>query len=274
MDPRDRLWHDLVFVRCDASALLSLRAVCRAFLAQLRDSRLWLPLSIAVSRMRYDERLAGWAGVERAMKREDVTRANCDAGRCTRGPVLDIHDDVAHRVMYVGGRLAAFCGDVVHLFDVDTGVRVASIGVDCETYKFEAVMDRWVPFAARDGRVLLLDCVAARLFELALADPKRQEVSFTVAGPFVSYRSQWGTHVTVVHIIGGLDSAAIVREFALASFYDQFALCEGGHSYLLRDKYNHTLQLFDIATGQLKRTFTRRACSPLILLLCDELTDV
>ena len=85
MDPRDRLWHDLVFVRCDASALLSLRAVCRTFRAQLRDSRLWLPLTMVVSRMRYDERLAGWAGVERAMKREDVTRANCDAGRYTRG---------------------------------------------------------------------------------------------------------------------------------------------------------------------------------------------
>ncbi len=33
MDPRDRLWHDVVFVRCDPSALLSLRAVCRAFQA-------------------------------------------------------------------------------------------------------------------------------------------------------------------------------------------------------------------------------------------------
>ncbi len=55
--------------------------------------------------MRYGERLAGWAGLERAMKR--VTRPDCDAGRCTRGPVLDVDD--ARHVMFVGGRIAVFC---------------------------------------------------------------------------------------------------------------------------------------------------------------------
>ncbi len=53
-----------------------------------------------------------------------------------------------------------------------------------------------------------------------------------------------------------------------------FVLCERGRSYLLHDWQTGTLQLFDVATGQLKRIFTRRACSPLIVLLCDELTDV
>ncbi len=158
MDPRDRLWRDLVFVRCDASALLALRAVCRTFRAQLRDSRLWLPLTMAVSRMRYDERLAGWAGVERAMKRENVTRANCDAGRCTRGPVLDTHDGDAYRVMYVGGRIAVFSGDAVHLFDVDTGARVASLDVQRGDSRIDAVVDRWIPFDARDGRATVARC--------------------------------------------------------------------------------------------------------------------
>jgi hypothetical protein len=274
MDPRDRLWHDLVFVRCDASALLALRAVCRAFRAQLRDSRLWLPLTMVVSRMRYDERLAGWAGVERAMKREDVTRANCDAGRCTRGPVLDVHDDVADRVMYVGGRIAVFCDPAVHLFDVDTGARVASIDIGGGVLHYVAVADRWIPFAAPNGRVLLLDCVAARLVEMAPADSRGW---LTVAGPCVSYKTSQRADVTVVHISGGPDGATIVRETArvrLASARDQFALCERGQSYLLFDSHIGTLQLFDVATGQLKRTFTRRACSPLIVLLCDELTDV
>ena len=59
-------------------------------------------------RMRYNERLAGWAGVERAMKREEVTRANCDAGRCTHGPVLDVNG--VCNVMCVGGRIAVFAG--------------------------------------------------------------------------------------------------------------------------------------------------------------------
>ncbi len=79
-----------------------------------------------------------------------------------------------------------------------------------------------------------------------------------------------------MHISGGPDDATIVRETARVRLAkaDRFALCERGHSYLLHDNENGTLQLFDVATGQLKRTFTRRACSPLIVLLCDELAHV
>ncbi len=277
MDPRDRLWHDLVFVRCDTSALLALRAVCRAFRAQLRDSRLWLLLTMAVSRMRYDERLAGWAGVDRAMKREDVTRANCDAGRYTRGPVLDVHDRDARCLMFLGGRIAVFCRDVVQLFDVDTGSLVAAIDVRSGVFHYVAVVDRWILHAAEDGRAVLLDCVAARLVELTPADPSRGYDWLTVAGPCVSYRMSQGTDVTVVHISGGPDGATIMRETArvrLAHAYDEFALCERGHSYLLCGQHTDTLQLFDIAAGQLRRTFTPRACSPLIVLLCGGLTHV
>ncbi len=77
--------------------------------------------------------------------------------------------------------------------------------------------------------------------------------------------------MTVVHISGGPDGATIVRETArvrLANRDDQFVLCERGRSYLLRDSHTGTLHLFNVATGQLKRTFTPRACSPLIVLLC------
>ncbi len=212
------------------------------------------------------------------MKREAVTRANCDAGRCTRGPVLDVHEMHEMRdVMYVGGRIAVVCSHAVHLFDVDTGARVASIDIGGGDFHNAAVVDRWIPFAAHDGRALLLDCVAARLVEMAPADASRSSGWFTVAGPCVSYEATQGPDVTVVHISGGPDGATIARETArvrLASTRDQFVLCERGHSYLLCDVLNKTLQLFDVATGQLKRTFTRRACSPLIVLLCDELTDV
>ncbi len=205
------------------------------------------------------------------MKREDVTRANCDAGRCTRGPVLDVHDGDAYRVMCVGGRIAVFCEPVVQLFDVDTGARVASIYFIRVGFNPVAVVDRWIPLAVRDGRVLLLDCVAARLVEMTPA-VSRGYIRFTVAGPCVSYRSQYGTDVTVVHVSGGPDGATLVREAArvrLANMSDRFELCERGRSYLLHDNENDTLRLFDIATGQLKHTFTRRACSPLIVLLSD-----
>ncbi len=92
MDPRDWLWVELIFPQCEPVVLLALRAVCPAFLAQLNaaPARLWHRLTMVVSRMRYDEQLAGWASVERAMKREEVTRANCDAGRYTRAPVLGV----------------------------------------------------------------------------------------------------------------------------------------------------------------------------------------
>ncbi len=77
---------------CDPQTLLSLRAVCRGFRDQLNVSRQWLPPTMALPCMRYDERLAGWAGMEAAMRREACTFANCDTGRFTRGPALRLAD--------------------------------------------------------------------------------------------------------------------------------------------------------------------------------------
>ncbi len=67
MDPRDRLWAELVFPWCAPApaALMAVRASCRAWRAQLDNSRLWLPFTMELPRMRYDERLAGWSGVVR-----------------------------------------------------------------------------------------------------------------------------------------------------------------------------------------------------------------
>ncbi len=176
----------------------------------------------------------------------------------------------------MGGRVAVFCwGPVVHLFDVDTGARVASIEVRNGFLRDKTVVDRWIPLRDSDSRVLLLDCMAARLVKMAPA-MSRGYSRFTVAGPRVAYRKSQSTDVTVFHISGGPDGATIVRETARVRLAksDRFALCERGQSFLLREWHNDTLQLFDIATGQLKRTFRRRACSPLVVLLCDELTHV
>ncbi len=154
---------------------------------------------------------------------------------------------------------------------------MASIDVGSGVFHYDAVVDRWIPLATNDGRALLLDCVAARLVEMAPADLSRGWSQFTVAGPCVSHLTPQEMDVTVVHISGGPDGATIVRETArvrLVNTDDRFVLCERGHSYLLYGRRTGTLQLFDIATGQLKRTFTRCACSPLIVLLCDGLTHV
>ncbi len=172
MKPRDRLWAELIFPWCEPCALLSLRAVCRAFLAQLSASRLWLALTMQLSWMRYDERLLGWPGVERAMQRERNTCTNCEAGHSVRGPMLDLPGT---HVEYVGGRFVAPHERNVVLFDVDTGAQVASFDVEPDWRGiFDAVvLDRWIAFAAADGRLLLLDCVAVRLVDLSPADPTR-----------------------------------------------------------------------------------------------------
>ncbi len=74
--PARQLWAELIFPWCGGlPTLLRLRAVCRAFRAQLDASRLWLPLTMELPQLRYDERLAGWVGVERGMVREVNTRA-------------------------------------------------------------------------------------------------------------------------------------------------------------------------------------------------------
>lgn len=45
MDPRNRLWTELIFPRCEPAALVALRAVCRGLRDQLNvaHARLWLP---------------------------------------------------------------------------------------------------------------------------------------------------------------------------------------------------------------------------------------
>ncbi len=271
MDARDQLWAELIFPWCGGQALLRLRAVCHAFRAQLNASRLWLPFTMELPRMRYDERSEGWPGVVRAIQREAVTRANCDAGRFTRGAVLRV--PVLALLLVVGGRLAAFCLYSVQLFDAGTGALVASFDARVASLEVEhcngrssvhthAMLDRWIPFYAMDGRVLLLDCVAVRLAEMAPLDDDRGDVKFSVAGPCVSFHEVGSADVTVMHVDGGPDGATVVWEVAritLADRYDQFALCEGGRSYLLHDKESETLQLVDLATHQSKGTLTPRA---------------
>ncbi len=261
MDPRDRLWAELVFPWCEPAALLALRAACRAFRAQLNVSRLWLPLTTEDPRMRYDERLLGWRGVECAMTRERNTRANCDAGHFTRGPVLDAMD--VRQVLLVGGRIAVFCYRAVQLFVADTGAQLCSFDIVRYNLHTHAVLDRWIAFAGRDGQLLLLDCVAVRLVDVTPANDERRMVAFTVAGPCVSFRVYRHTDVTVVHVSGRSEGATVVRQVAcvqLSHVGDEFALCEDGCSYVLYEFEPLTLQLVDLATGQCKRAFTPRAC--------------
>lgn len=280
MDPRDRLWAELIFPWCAGPALFPLRAVCRSFRAQLDASRLWLPFTLELARMRYEERLLGWPGVALAMQREKTTHANCDAGRFMRGPTLDIPDKSI--VVLAACRVAVFCDHYIALFNVETGARLASFDVNrrfSDPYK-GAVLDRWIPCAV-NGRALLLDCVAARLIEMAPEHLKDDIFGFSAAGPCVSYHAYSRKMVTVVRISSEPDGATVIREMAcvriisepnsvmvdfrqvsraLLNDADNLVLCERGRSYLLFDRAGKKLRLVDVATGQLKRIFTPRAC--------------
>ncbi len=194
-------------------------------------------------------------------------------GRFMRWPVLDL--PYTRDLLLVCGRFAAFCDDTVQLFDLDTGARLASFDVNrafSSNIHTEAVLDRWIPFASEDGRALLLDCVAARLVEMAPAnDAARDGIHFSAAGSCLSYQAYNNTTVTVVRVSGDPDGTTVVREAArvqLGNDEDDFFLCERGCSYLLHGYTNQTLQLADVATGQLKRVFSS-CVYPLDTLLID-----
>ncbi len=265
MNPRDRLWTELIFPLCEPASLVALRAACRGLRDQLNaaPARLWLWLTMGLTRMRYDERLLGWRGVERAMQRESDTRANCEAGRCKPGPVLPTMGTV-ECVLFVGGRIAASCEVAVQLFDVDAGAEVAVFEAAMHGGMHSAaVEDRWLPYLAIDGRVLLLDCVAARLVELARPAAYRSSVVFSVAGPCLAYQLYATRDMVVLSVSGEADGTTVVREVArvaLSSHYGpQVRLCDGGRAYVLCSYNNMTLRLMDMATGQPMRTFTPRA---------------
>jgi hypothetical protein len=219
-------------------------------------------------RLRYDERIDGWRGVVRAIQREIVTRANWDACRFARGPVLHLRG--VEELLLVGGRVVAVFKQSIVLFDVDTGARLASLDVASISIHEHAVLDRWIPFAAVDGRLLLLDCVAARLVEMASAGASRDGGTFSVAGPRVSFRAGRSTDITVTHVSGGPDSTTVMREVARLTLpnddVSRFVLCERGHSYLLCNYISRTLQLMHIATGKLKHIFASRALFVLYIL--------
>ncbi len=133
------------------------------------------------------------------------------------GPVVDVPD--VHRVLLAGGRVAAFCRAAVQLFDVDTGARLGSFDVyRYSYYHAHAVCDRWIPFAEGDGRVLLLDCVVARLIQIAPVGDTQGFAQFSVAGLYISFRASDTVDIAVAHISGGPNGATVVREVARACF--------------------------------------------------------
>lgn len=252
MEPRNRLWVDLIFWRCEMADLLSLRAVCRAFLAHLNASpRLWQPWTMDMWRMSHAERLLGWRGVERAMERERNTRVNCEAGRFTSGPVLNLTHEP--KLMLVGGRIVVFGETCVTIFAAETGAPVTTIATDYRVRNVFSVQDRWVTFLC-DVRTMLLDCIDGELTILA------EGSGFRVCGPRVSYSKIGDDCIYIVHVSKSPDGTATrvepVARVTLNHYFDELMLCQRGRSYIYLDWPKKELLLCDAATQSLIRTFS------------------
>ncbi len=125
------------------------------------------------------------------------------------------------------------------------------------------VTDRWIVFVSSNDCLQLLDCVEARLTEMAPPEPNLINIEMSVAGPCVAHRVNDSTTVTVVHISSGLAGTTVVRQAALVhglTYRKRFSLIERGRSYVLYDYDTKVLQLVDLATQQCKRVFTPREC--------------
>lgn len=259
MDARNRLWTELIFPLCEPVALLALRAVCRGFRDQLvaLPTRCWLPLTMCNTRMCYAERVLGWPGVLRAMERERITLANCEAGRFVRGPSFRLREG---RLLFAGGRIVCFEKGVVRLYDYTSSV-VATLSTGVAVAFPYAIQDRWIALSDDDNSACLLDCVAACIVPVKSAVSATSVVPHSVAGSCVAFRDKRGAGMSVFRASAGPNNATVVREVAHVSlqniFFDQFALCEKGLSFLeSRDKQ---LRLVDLETRQLKRVFAPRA---------------
>ena len=109
--------------------------------------------------------------------------------------------------------------------------------------------------------MLLLDCVAGQLIELAGRGVIPTLAVVSAAGPYVAYHDITHIDITVVRLDSDGSDGTIVQpvtHVTLSMMHDQFELCEGGHSYLLFDYRSKTLHLVDLLTRNRKRVFTPR----------------
>ncbi len=262
MDPRNRLWVQLIFPHCaaDRRSLLALRAACRGFHAQLGDPiearRLWLPHTMLMPRMSWSEKVLGWQGVGGAMVREQTTWANCDAGRWVEGPIIEPSHHV-HNILYVAGRVVIFFsgGGGVVLLDPDTGAlwRHIELPQGVRVVTEHVVMDRWVTFTV-DDTLQILDCVDMRLMPMVelKAPPVYAPASwFDSCGPCLSYVS--GDKYVVVRIDPFSNTVRLVYQCISNIGVCRF-LCDNGNSFMEHDS-DGGLRLMDVASGAVTRSY-------------------
>ncbi len=263
LDPRLRLWSDLIFCHCAAADLLQLRGVCRGFRAQLNTSALWLPWTRELPQLRHDERADGWRGVERGMRREAITRANCAAGRYSVSPVRVEVD--AYPVLHVAGRVVAFRRACVELHDIETGALVASLPVAeyLSPSGSYVVMDRWVPLCCCNGSQLLVDCVSARLVHDTRLDVVNSPQFYcaSVSGSCFAYTMRHRRELNraehrdavVMRIECQPGDVTLLHEVARVPLDDdaKYYLCERGQSLLYFERVEN-LKLIDLATRATK----------------------
>lgn len=266
MHPRNRLWTELIFPRCELGTLLALRAVCRAFLAQLNaaPARVWQPVLAEVSRMGYAEGLLGWPGVELAMVRERKTRENCTAGHFALGPVLSIGHH--NHLLIAGGNMVVFVLDEIRIYNGETGAQLAVLSIGAATLFADVLSDRWVPVMTYDEGCFLVDCVAMRLVRVPLEAESIIVLSVCGASILVRLRTALARELVVMHVSSGPEGTTTVHTVARITDdadlritnIDDSTLCERGQSLVSCE--GETVKLVDVATVTIKRVYTMRTC--------------
>ncbi len=214
-------------------------------------------------RLRYDERLDGWQGVLRAMAREATILSNCAAGRLTMGPTLNV--DFFSCALVVAGRVIIFLEHAIRICSVDSGAVLAELHAPDNFATSEtanALLDRWIPYADRTGRGMVLDCLSASLAELAPPGVIRPG-SITICGAHLLYQIRDEPTLVLVRATAGAGNTTILHEVAHVRLHhtDVFAsLYDNGESCLLYDSVDKSLQMVHIDSGVVTRRFAPRKC--------------
>lgn len=164
MDASNTLWRYLIFPHCDGPSLLALRLVCRVFLEHLLKvpAQVWLALTWPVDGLTYEERMAGWTGVARAMAREARMVDNVSSGKHTPFMVTFAKSDWSTGAALICNRVLVFNeheSRKMDLYDLQSGARVWSSVEAVVVYSNVCVLDRWFVFTEEKG-TFVLDCAS------------------------------------------------------------------------------------------------------------------
>lgn len=242
------LWHELVFKFLDTPHLLTARAVCRHFRARLNESRHW-DFSLFY-RMRCDERLLYWKGIELGMAREQRIRDNSLSGK-----YVECAMDSDEAMYYIGTRVMVQTRTTSTLYnyhDRNTALHTLYRG----THTPVIVAGRWWLYTASDScSMRLFDCLnlveVLSIKDYAACNHNCMEVSGH------TFAFETSTHVVIMRFDPVTGTVRKLGRIVGGNLGFNFKLCDSGRHYLITSHTTPTtttLYLVDCLTGLTVRT--------------------